>query len=121
MDLKTLTQEALISLYSDKDSQIAILEQQASEIKAELLKRQLDTGEKTFEANGWQSSLVKERLGENWLKRETGFEIKDLEPSLIKEKIVPDIDWDAVQQWLEAEGYIVHTGYTLRLAKKKVR
>lgn len=121
LNLKDLSQAALLQMVADKTLSQDAIKKQIDDLKAELLKRQMITGEVAFEANGWASTMVKERFSESWLKRETGYEVSDLPGHLIKEKIVPDVDWEGVNNYLREEGYIVETGYTLRINKKKVK
>ena len=67
------------------------------------------------------SSLTKEALSEAWLKRQYGFEKKDLPPECITEKITPAIDWEKVKAWLEDQGMTLDTTWSVRLKLKPMK
>lgn len=102
--------------------QIIQLEAQAKAIKAQLepLRAQLQAamlqdGLKQDEHEGYVFTLKSAPLSNAWLKRQ-GYLPEDIPSEYVSEKVVPDVNWAGVKEWLgnpEPE-------YNLTITRKKV-
>lgn len=88
-------------------------------VRDELLRRQLESGELEIEHNGWESKLKRSPYSTAWLKKEMGYEINDLPDGCVGEKVVPDVQWDKVVDWLSEEGFTFNPPMTIAFSKKK--
>jgi len=121
MDFTPLTNDQLITEAMDTKAHADELYARLDDIKRELLRRHQETGEVCLENETATSSLTKEALSETWLKRQYGFEKKDLPPECITENITPAIDWEKVKAWLADKGMTLDTTWSVRLKFKHMK
>lgn len=121
MDLTSFSNEQLITEAMDTKSHADELYARFDDIKRELLRRHEATGELMLENETASSSLAKEPLSEAWLKRQYGFEKKDLPPECLTEKISAAIDWPKVEQWLADQGMTLDTTWSVSLKYKPMK
>lgn len=121
MDFASFTNDQLLTEAMDTKAHADELYARLDDIKRELLRRHQKTGEVCLENETATSSIVREGLSEAWLKRQYGFEKKDLPPEFITEKITPAIDWEKVKVWLEEHGMTLDTTWSVRLKLKTMK
>lgn len=121
MDFTKFKNDQLITEAMDTKAHADELYARLDDIKRELLRRHQETGEVCLENETASSSLTKEALSEAWLKRQYGFEKKDLPPECITEKISAAIDWPKVEQWLANQGMTLDTTWAVRLKLKPMK
>lgn len=121
MDFSSFSNDQLITEAMDTKAHADELYARLNDIKVELLRRHQATGELCLENETASSSLTKEPLSEAWLKRQYGFEKKDLPPKCITEKITPAIDWVEVEAWLQEQGMALDTTWGVRLKLKPMK
>ncbi|MFG1411447.1 hypothetical protein V5G24_10055 [Xanthobacter sp. VTT E-85241] len=121
MDFTSFTNDQLITEAMDTKAHADELYAHLDDVKRELLRRHQETGEVSLENETAVSSLTREALSEAWLKRQYGFEKKDLPPECITEKVSPVIDWDKVKTWLADQGMTLDATWSVRLKHKPMK
>lgn len=122
MDLSDLQDAELIDLIV---TQIQIEKQAkaaAEPLRAELLKRQRDSGEVSISHNGYVSRLKKEPFSAAWLERQWGYTQKDLLPECFTQKLSEVIDWEKVNGFMiEHHGHPLEPTHSLVVEREKTK
>lgn len=91
----------------------------AKPFRAELLKRQTETGEVTIEHDGWQSILAKEKISAAWVEREYGYTADEIPRECYDEAMAFVLNGEKVKKWLEEAGHGTAPSFTIKVGRKK--
>lgn len=118
MSLTNLTDEYLLEKAAEFAAEEKRYKAAGEQYRAELLRRMCDDGLQLMEGELADATLAKEPVSLAWLKRQFGYEADSLPEGIMKEKIVPDLDAEALLNWLRDEGHDVKPTYSLRIKLK---
>lgn len=99
MNLKDLTQQELYDTTLELEQQAKNIKLQLDPLREEIHRRMLEDGVKGEEYNGFIFTLKQSPLSAAWLKR-NGYEPQDIPSQYVGEKVVPEINWAGVRDWL---------------------
>ena len=118
--ISSLTEQELLGELAECISLEGEVKTRAAPIRAELLRRQTETGETTIEHDGWQSTLSREPISAAWVERQYGFPKDELPPELFVESVELKLSPEKVLAWLAEQGFEVKPSYGLKVSRKKL-
>jgi hypothetical protein len=117
------TDTQLVNEYAETKAYADEIYARLEDYKAEIMRRHRETGLMNFEGETATVFLKAEPVSVAWLKRQHGYEEKDLPPEVWTEKVSRALDVNGLEQWLGAQGIKLAPTYTtsLRLKPMKVK
>ncbi len=116
-----LTDEQLLEQISDCAIREKEANAQAEPLRAELVRRQVETGETTIKHNGWQSTLTKEKVSAAWVAREYGYPKEEIPPECFDEVMKPELNAEKVVGWLQDQGHEIRPSFTISVGREKAK